>query len=271
MYQIVNDLSWQAENIQWIEFELSNNCQYADYHSWCPRHYDKRELTFLPASIVVKTIHFFKKFSFSGMIYLSGYSEPLIDPRFLLLVQFIKENLPKCCISMFSNGLAADENLLSDALNCGVDIIRLSIYSKEEGERLSRISQKINSPRIILHPRYDKSISNEGSGEGIDCRLNVYDEPQKGIEEPCFIPSMYYFVRNNGDVNMCFWDWKYTQVFGNLFHDSVEKTLMNSRRLEINDFLVNNRRNLVDVCSRCSLPAQRCISEYQSRLKLKKG
>lgn len=261
MYQIIRNLDHQAYNIQWLEFELSNNCQYADKHHWCPRSHDTRPLVFLRSYIVHKVVKFFKKYGFHGRVYLSGYNEPLIDPRLTDLVKYIKDQLPGCNIDMFTNGLACDENLLADVREAGADMIRLSVYDPTEQERLSKIAKKVPGVSLI-----GRKIG--PADDDIDPRLNVYNNEGKGLQEPCYMPTLYYFVRNNGDVNMCFWDWRYTQVFGNLYHNSVADTLMSEKRLKINFELVNNNRQAIPVCSGCSLPHYRCIREYQARMKL---
>jgi len=263
MYQIIKNLDHQAKNIQWLEFELSNNCQYAERHKWCPRSCDNRELTFLKSNIVHKVVEFFERYDFSGRVYFSGYSEPLIDPRLVDLIKYVKRHLPKCNIDMFTNGIACDENLLTDILEAGVDQVRLSIYNQSEGERLRKIADKVKLGGVFLHPRQIGP-----TGEDVDNRINVYSLRDRGLKEPCYMPTLYYFVRNNGDVSMCFWDWKYTQTLGNLYKDPVEDTLLNSNRLRINYELVNNNRSAIPVCSGCGLPAQRCIQEYKSRMRL---
>ena len=263
MYQIIKNLDHQAKNIQWLEFELSNNCQCKKEHEWCPASRDNRELIFLKSSIVHKVIQFFKRYDFSGRVYFSGYSEPLIDARLVDLVKYVKRHLPKCNIDMFTNGIACDENLLTDLLEAGVDQIRLSIYNQSERERLKRIKAKVKLKGVFLQDRRIGLCRND-----IDNRINVYNLEGKGLKEPCYMPTLYYFVRNNGDVTMCFWDWKYTQIFGNLYKDSVEDTLLDSNRLRINYELVNNNRAAIPVCSGCGLPAERCIREYKSRMRL---
>lgn len=263
MYQIIKDLDHQARNIQWLEFELSNNCQYANDHKWCPRSRDNRGLVFLRSHIVRKVVEFFKQYDFSGRVYLSGYSEPLIDPRLTELVRYIKKHLPKCNIDMFTNGIACDENLLADVREAGVDCIRLSVYNQNERARLEEIVTKQNMGGVTLQGRGFGTAD-----EDIDGRIDVYEPGIKGVGGPCYMPTLYYFVRNNGDVNMCFWDWKYTQVFGNLYNDSVENTLMNDLRLGINCELVNENRQVVPVCKACGLPSYRCAREYKDRMKL---
>lgn len=267
MHQIIKDLDHQARNIQWLEFELSNQCQYKEKHSWCPLHYDNREPTFLKTEIVHKVVDFFKRYDFSGRIYFSGYSEPLIDPRLTELLRYTKQQLPKCNIDMFTNGAAADEHLISDIFSAGLDTMRISTYSSAEEVRLRKVVSKVNGGTIYFHPRYNKQITDNSAGEDIDCRLDVYTN-KIGLDEPCFMPTLYYFVRNNGDVNMCFTDWRYTQIFGNLYTDSVEETLLNDNRLNVNYNLVNGHRENIPVCKGCKLPAQRCISEYCNRMKL---
>lgn len=258
-------LDFHAKNIQWLEFELSNQCNYKNIHKWCPLYYDKRHPIFLSTSIIEKTVQFFKRYNFSGRIYLSGYSEPLIDPRLISLIKYIKQELPFSNIDMFTNGTFADEYLLQDVINTGVDTIRLSIYNEEENIRLRNIVSKV-SGHILFHPRNLTSVPG-GTGEDIDDRLKIYDNVGNGLIEPCYMPSLYYFVRNNGDVNMCFMDWKYTEIFGNLYNNSIEETLLNENRLNIIENLLNNKRKNISVCSGCNLPAERCIQEYKSRLK----
>ncbi len=262
MYEIINNIAHQARNIQWLEFELSNNCQYAKEHLWCPRSLDTRGLVFLRTSIVHKVVEFFKAYDFSGRVYLSGYSEPLLDPRLTELVKYIKKSLPKCNIDMFTNGLACDENLLFDIRAAGVDSIRLSVYSDNERDRLRGVIDKLSCGGVSLQERKEDGTADVD----IDGRINVYTGG-KGVGGPCYMPTLYYFVRNNGDVNMCFWDWKYTEVFGNLYKDSVEDTLLNERRLMINYDLVNGNR-WAGVCNSCGLPDCRCTREYQDRMVL---
>ena len=264
MYQIINNAAHQARNIQWLEFELSNNCQYANDHKWCPRSRDTRGLVFLRTSIVHKVVEYFKAYDFSGRVYLSGYSEPLLDPRLTELVKYIKKNLPNCNIDMFTNGLACDENLLFDIRASGVDSIWLSVYSDSERERLRKIVDRLDCGGVALQERREGGKADVD----IDGRIKVYEPGVKGVGGPCYMPTLYYFVRNNGDVNMCFWDWKYTQTFGNLYRDSVEDTLMNNLRLEINCELVNENRQAIHPCIACGLPDYRCTREYQERMKL---
>jgi MoaA/NifB/PqqE/SkfB family radical SAM enzyme len=262
MHQIIKNLDSQAQNIHWLEFELSNNCQYANTHTWCPRFHDTRELIFLRSHIIYKVIEFFKQYDFSGRVYLSGYSEPLIDPRLTDLVKYIKKQLPKCNIDMFTNGIACDENLLADIREAGVDTIRLSIYNKSERTRLNKIANKVGEGVVIQERELAKGDI------AIDERIKAYDKETVGVGGPCYMPTLYYFVRNNGDVNMCFWDWKYTQIFGNLYTDSVEDTLMNENRLKINHELTKNNRTTIPVCKACRLPDYRCVREYLGEMKL---
>jgi hypothetical protein len=242
VYKIIPDIEHQAKNIHRLEFELSNNCQYANKHKWCPLSRDERGPVFLAASIVRKVVDFFQQYDFYGIVYLSGYGEPLLDPRLIDLIKYIKEHLPRARIFMFSNGVSCDEHLLADVIQAGVEVLKLSVYDKKEHVRLAPIADKV--PGVMLRSR----VLGPGDDD-IDGRINIYDEQTNGVGGPCYMPTLFYFVRNNGDANMCNWDWKCTQTFGNLYNDSVEDTLMNERRLEINCELVNGNLSVLPVCS----------------------
>lgn len=247
-------LDKQAKNIRWLEFELSNNCQLARQHTWCPRNQDGRDLVFLKSAIIKDVVDFFSQYDFYGRVFLSGYSEPLIDPRLTELVKYIKVMMPRSHIFMFTNGMACDENLLMDVKNAGVEQIIISQYPENRHRRMADFAKL---PGVTLRKR------EVGPGDDdIDPRLHVYNEDVEGVGGPCFMPSLYYFVRNNGDVNMCFWDWKYTVIFGNLYRNSVQETLLHPARLEINRELINGNRSIRPVCKACGLPHYRCVREY---------
>jgi len=206
-------------------------------------------------------VDFFQRFDFYGIVYLSGYSEPLLDPRLIDLIKYIKAHLPRARVFMFSNGVACDENVLLDVIGAGVEVLKLSVYDENEHKRLAPIADRVKG--VMLRPR---SIG--PADDDIDGRIKIYDEGTKGVGGPCYMPTLYYFVRNNGDANMCNWDWRYTKVFGNLYRDSVEATLMNNERLEINYNLVNDNRVAIPVCSACQLPHYRCTREYIDKVVL---
>jgi len=204
---------------------------------------------------VHKVVDFFQRFDFYGIVYLSGYSEPLLDPRLIDLIKYIKHHLPRARVFMFTNGVACDEHLLEDIVGAGVEQLKISVYDIKERKRLAPIAAKVKG--VMLRPR----VIGPGDDD-IDGRISIYDEGTVGVGGPCYMPTLFYFVRNNGDANMCNWDWKCTQVFGNLYEDSVEDTLMNNRRLEINYALVNGDRGITPVCRACQLPHYRCTREY---------
>jgi len=260
-HKITRDLKYQVRNIHRLEFELSNNCQYSKVHKWCPASRDERPLTFLKSSIIHKVIDFFKQHDFYGIVYLSGYNEPLLDPRLIDIIKYIKANLPGGKVFMFSNGVACDENILSDVIEAGVERFQLSVYNDKEYLRLREIAKKV--PGVILRPRV---VGN--NDVDIDDRIKIYDEGTKGIGGYCYMPTLYYFVRNNGDVNMCNMDWKCTQIFGNLYKDSIESTIMNEERLRINSELVDGNRGVLPVCKTCRLPGYKCTREYAKDLVL---
>jgi len=224
---------------------------------------------FLSASILEKVVEFLKKYDFSGLFYLSGYDEPLSDPRMSEFVRYVKKSLPKCTIGMFTNGKLLDSRMMREIVEAGVDVLRLSIYSKSEHERLIKEHASSGVNNVCFHPRYDKAVTDEGAGEDMDDRIHNYDFPGTCLQEPCYMPVMYYFVRNTGEVHMCFRDWQYDETFGNLYTDSVEDTLVHPRRIEIINTLVYDRdRMKIPVCSGCRLPVMRCVSEYCGRMNI---
>lgn len=248
-------LDKEARNIQFLEFELNNQCQYAESHYWCPRNRLKTEpFVELKTSVIEKVISFFKQYDFSGSVYFSIYNEPLLDNRLMDLIRYTKKELPKCKIQIYTNGLLLDQNKANELRSAGLDVIRVSVYHAKPPE----ISGAQYCNRLFLAP----------DDQGYDGRIDIYDR-MLNLNEPCYMPIQYYCINCHGDVMMCWDEWKGILNFGNLYKDSVEVTLTNPRRLNIIETLKNGNRRSIEVgCSGCDRPTWMCLQEYKDRLVL---
>lgn len=259
------NLDFQALNIQFLEFELSNQCQYAKIHTWCPRHIlgDEPKIE-LSTDIIKKVFDFFKPFDFSGTVYFSIYNEPTLDYRILDLVRMAKSELKKCNVQMYTNGAGLTKERAEELVIAGVDVLRLSVYNPDN-----------NYEEIIKHLRgqghntiFELPNRTFAGWVGHDDRINIYnDKVSSQILTPCYMPIQYYLVNCRGDVMFCWDDWKPVNKFGNLYKNSVEETLLNPLRLKYISYL-KNRRNQIAPCNNCERPTEMCISEYRGRLNL---
>lgn len=258
----MEDLEFQARNIQFIEFELNNQCQYANVHDWCPRSKLGTEpLIELSTSAIKKVIKFFKHYDFTGTVYFSIYNEPTLDKRFTELCKYVKQKL-NCKIQMYTNGIGLTAQKLAEYFDAGVDIARLSHYKID-------YTQIVQEVRDLGYTNWIEIPDRTQSGWlGHDDRINVYlSKENPEINSPCYHPIQYYLVACNGDVMMCWDDWDKSTIFGNVYVTEIKDTLMHETRLDVIQKLKKGRYNLTP-CENCLRPTEMCITEYRNKLKL---
>lgn len=244
-------VEFQARNIQFLEFELNNQCQYTKIHTWCPRNRLGNEPEiFLSTDIIKDVINYFKKYDFSGSVYFSIYNEPLLDNRLMGLIKYTKEQLPKCTIQMYTNGLLLSQEKAQSLIDAGLDILRISNYGNAP-----QIPGAIYADRLQLAP----------NDSGYDDRINIYDK-KANCNDPCYMPMQYFCINCNGFVMLCWDDWKNTCSIGNLNDYTIDDILLSKIRLDKIEQLKSGERQ--GVCSGCDRPTEMCISEYRGRLKL---
>ena len=223
-----------------VAFELSNRCNFAHLHKECPAN-PNADPVFLSTDIIKNTIRYLGGVGYSGGIIFSIYNEPLIDPRFFMLVEFTRENCPTCGIQCFTNGWGLNQYMADELLKFGV-VFSVSCYTDSEYARFEKL---VNVPfaRITLDPRVK----------------TIYGCPPTRTG-PCLFPSVYSFVNHKGHFVLCCRDYEYHVVIGDLAIYSFEEILVSEYRQEICDRLEAGDRFL-DVCKRCPFPGWGVVNE----------
>jgi len=233
----------EKRNIKFLEFEINNQCQYTAVHNWCPRNRLGTEpLEELKTEVITKVMKQFK--DFDGSVYFSNYNEPTTDKRFESLIKKAKKEMPKCAVQMFTNGVDLTADKAESYFKTGLDILRMSGYSKSEHNRLIKILVELKNRGI---KNYMEVCNRMYSGWlGHDDRVNIYNRIVY-TNMPCYMPIQFFMICSNGNVIPCFDDWKQTVVFGNVYKDKVDDILMNPVRLELIEKLKQGKRESV-VC-----------------------
>jgi len=222
-----------------VAFEISNRCNYSRIHTRCPVNPDA-EPVFLKTQIIKDSLEYLGSIGFAGELYFSIYNEPLIDPRFFMLVEFAKKHCPNCRIQLFTNGWNLNQQMVDELLDLGVGMFMVSAYSLSEEKRLTGLEYKVPSdsrPHPVL--RID-----------LDDRMGIYDLPpvQTG---PCWMPTIYPFVNHRGQFALCCHDYRYEIVFGDLRHQSFEDVFKSNIRQDAIQALESGNR-VFDICKRCN-------------------
>jgi len=222
-----------------VAFELSNRCNYAAWHSKCPTD-AKAEPVFLSTKVIKDAIKYLGIIGFNGEMYFSIYNEPLIDPRFFMLVEFAKKYCPACRIQLFTNGWSLNQQMVDELLDIGVGMFMVSAYSDAEEKRLRALNYTVLS----------ESRSEPVLRIDLDDRMGIYDllPIQTG---PCWMPTIYPFINHKGQFVLCCHDYEYRNVFGDLNESSFEEVYKSDFRKQICESLENGTR-FFDVCKSCN-------------------
>ena len=255
-------LDKEKRNIKYLEFELNNQCQYTHEHKWCPRSVlGDQPYQELSTKIIIDVM---KQFSdFNGSVYFSNYNEPMLDQRIYDLIQQAKELMPNCRVQMFTNGIGMDVGTGLNLFNSGLDILRMSAYSKMEYARLVSVLQELKNKVNNYIEVDDRTYA---GWLGHDERLKIYDRILN-CTEPCYMPIQYFMICCNGNVIPCFDDWKQFCVIGNIYNDKIDDILMNQKRLKLIEDLKQGKREN-ELCDGCNRPTELCIQDYRGDLEL---
>ena len=224
-----------------VSIELSNICNYSQYHLKCPlnKASDKKEI--LPLEIIEKILTEISFYNFSGTISYHTYNEPLIDPRLFYIIAMAKNKCPKAKIYILSNGFYFNQTLANELVKIGVDRIDITAYSVKEFERLKKI--EIDKPySIFLSAKVDD----------LDDRLEIYEKYKEieNISKPCYNVLNDIIITNDAKIDLCCLDWKREHCFGDLKKQSIKQIIKETEIYNIFLNLASGKRENI-ICKNC--------------------
>jgi len=232
-----------------VSIEMSNICNYSNCHERCPLFHVK-EKKILSLIAIEKILIELGKYDFSGIIYPFNYSEPLIDPRFYVVLDLIKKHVPKAYVSFYTNGFFFDETILEELIDRGVKRIDISYYDKNEEARLRPIlnrARERKEDRIILrgYRRYPCNVY-------MNDKVDWYDNEPINLNLKCSAPINYIVINADGNVTLCCHDWKSMHTFGSIHVKSLFKIVNSEKMIETFLKLLEGKRSEVFLCSKCT-------------------
>lgn len=223
------------DSVEVIAFELSNRCIYSNKHERCPVN-PNSELVLLPSSEIYNVFQCMEDYKYDKIVQFSIYNEPMHDPRLFLLINDLLGYCPEVYVDILTNGWYLNQELLDEMNNLGICSVRVTTYSSEEYDRLS----KLNGEGMF----YGCSMGN------LDDRIYAYDRDYVNSNLPCIMPEKYVFINNACSVGLCCMDFKHSHVLGSLLEGSLEDILLSGKRKQlIKELGVGNRT--LDLCKRC--------------------
>lgn len=228
---------------------------------FCPRYHDRSGIRKdaegnsimkqMPTENVYNIINQAHELGYKGIIKLHRLSEPLIDPRYIEIARFIKQNTE---MKLFddTNGdiLKKKPRLipLLDGLVYGFTIGLYDATTEKEKE-----TEKTYFRSLFKKSQIRFSIPQEACT--IRQNSKIYDEVDKdpkALDSPCFQPQKFLQIRYDGNVSLCCEDDQCNFGLGNAFEKSIKDIWWSEKHVMLARELAKpGGRHKFNVCNKC--------------------
>ena len=228
-----------------VEIETDWRC---NRHCWyCTRPDQGASMT---VELYHKIIFDLKNWGFKGRISLHGYNEPLLDKRLCEFIRFVKVNLPKCPVVIYSNGDLLTKEMMSQLAGAGMDKIMVSIHQPTSDKDLLKLTQiAAEYPNMQLKDFRDGyrnfALWNRGS-ETLAKKIGEIKNSRCYFIYICAVSS-------NGNVVLCCQDGSKDNVMGNLNANSFRN--WESSRFQNVRKQVSQGKHTLPICRNCGYQA----------------
>lgn len=248
-----------------VDFETITVCNRRC--SYCPNSIYERSLIknkkLMDENIFKKIVKELAEINFSGQIRPVFYGEPLLDDRLDHWISFLKKNLPKSEIIIFTNGDLLTFHLYEKLTTAGVNFF---VISNHNGERIS------NTHKVFLNNFKKINYSDGGyigeaaySLDGNKVAI-IYRNPSKinlynrgglikninnlKFKPICMLASENLTIDWRGNVVLCCNDYLSSIKFGNLKEKTILQIWHNPNFSKIRKNLRNGILDL-EICKKC--------------------
>jgi len=181
---------------RFIELETSRYCN--RQCEWCPNSNSNTRTTqeMMDWSIFTELIDELNSLSYSGILALHNYNEPLANPRLFKELEYINQNLSTCLPRIFSNGDYLTQPVLDKLVELDVTWLRISLYPYTR----ERWSKEASTAKI--HSWLEsKKIAFNSNWKIIDVRQGVAAMSSKGkLTLEIIAPNVQVYNYRGGSV-----------------------------------------------------------------------
>ena len=234
-----------------IEIELNSNCNRSC--SYCPNSISERiEKGVMKWEMFESIILQLRDSSYSGRISYSFYNEPLLIKNLEKYNYYLKQNLPKTNLVIYTNGSLLNPERFQSLLNSGVDHFIVTRHEEDLNSKFAFDSVLEDTPTELFkkHVTYKNHFELKKTNRG--GMLDKIIKHQNTESLPCLIPMNMMTITNQGTILPCFEDFLQKNEMGNLANNNLS-TIWNS--LKYNEFrkkLLLGHRVDYDVCKNCN-------------------
>ncbi len=276
-----------------ILIETSNRCQ--GQCLFCPySSIRKQEKTiYLDFSRYQEIINEIANYNIQRLT-LFNNNEPLLDQRIYDFIQYAYEKMPNLEITLSTNGRLLTRNTLLKLKKSGLTYLYISIPTVNESEyqmimgnnikKIVSLLNCINDKEIIKMIRiavprtkfYNIDELNDKLKKYLICSWDLEYKESWNIDDsfsiisddekylgPCDRPLDQMVISSNGDVIICCRDWKYDNIVGNIYFDSVYNIWHSKKMKNIQKLIIEQNYDEIACCKDCNMN----INSYVRRRK----
>lgn len=271
-----------------FDIELTNACNLKC--RMCPRHISSRRVGYIDMNLFEALINESSNYG-KRRFQLHKDGEPLMHPRFLETIRYIKEKKQDNIIDLVTNGTLLNHDISKAILEIGVDTVTVSIgasrestYQKVRGVyKLEKVEQNvINLLKMKKEGGYKKpSVSVQiirmeetlediedfrkrwtahGASVDVSGFLNwggsmrdiTVKNTVNGRRHPC--PQLWFspVVNWNGDVSICCLDWNASEIIGNVNAEPLTKIWSNEKIKQYRLYHLRGEYSKISPCKDCN-------------------
>ena len=272
--------SFQLEMIQ----GCSRRCDFCGLNQIRGKKRVFNEMSIELAEIIAPQIG--KDFKEKIRIEFGMHGEPLFNRNADIIISIFRKHLPKSQISLISNGdpikLKGGDEKIKSLFDSGLNNLMIDIYDGRENSK--SLLENVKKSDITIKDFYKDNYSIWGYKSNTSKNIVLVDDiatlsgqtktreihtaggnlPKEvwgkyGIKDSdlpkktrCGKPFREFAINYDGNVNICCEDWQRKNVIGNAYKTKLIDIWEDKKFQEYRFLLINKRRDLIGVCSKCN-------------------
>lgn len=157
--------------------------------------------------------------NFSGRIGITGFGEPLLNPKLLECIAELRNCKTARWIEVTTNGDNLTRNLVLKLAEVGCTNITVSMYDNDKSKYFTDMIED-TSIELTLKHHYDIE---QNYNLRIVNRIDIVKKTANlNLNKPCYIPFYKIFIDWNGDYLLCQQDWGKTTALYNIQTTNIE-------------------------------------------------
>lgn len=219
------------------------------------------------------------------------FGEPLLAPKFIDEIYYIKKVNPRNSIVLTSNGTMLNEEIAQAAIKAPIDKLTISFMStdkinypkitgvdkleeiEENVKRLASLKKQSRSlkpkifVRLILNERNvneQEKFKRKWKNQGVIVEIrpahnyggNVKDNPLRKIPQqryPCYHLWLSPAIHWNGDFSICCNDYNRVVVFGNVKNQTINELWQAPKLKEYRKLMLEGKYDQIPLCNKCNV------------------